>query len=62
MSEMSEKPIHRFLNVLSILTLVYYTATSIHSLIQCDAILPGPEAKTTLEPPMAQLQAHRTAK
>ena len=61
MNTMSDKPIYRILNALSILALVYYTASSINYLFESDGDvkLPSYERATTSNLSVDQLEAHK---
>jgi len=64
MNTMSDKPIYRVLNALSILALAYYTATSINYLIESDGDvkLSSYERTTTLTLPIGQLEVTKAGK
>ncbi|HLO52533.1 MAG TPA: hypothetical protein VK211_29305 [Kamptonema sp.] len=64
MNTMSDKPIYRILNALSILALAYYTATSINYLFESDGDikLPSYERATNSTLATGQLEAHKAEK
>ncbi len=62
MNEMSEKPIYRILNLVSLLALSYYAATSISYIFQSDAHIYSYDSQSNSNGSTAQLQAHRSGK
>ena len=62
MHEMSEKPIHRILNLVSLLALIYYAASSINSISQSDAHIYNYDNQSHANWSTAQLEAHRSGK
>lgn len=60
MHEMSEKPIHRILNLVSLLALIYYAATSINYISQSDAHIYNYDNQSHTNESTAQLEAHRS--
>jgi hypothetical protein len=62
MNAMSEKPIYRILNVLSLLALTYYTATSINYIVESDAQAYSYDSQINSNWLTAHLEAHRSGK
>ena len=62
MSQVSEKPIYRILNLVSLLALAYYAATSINYIFQSDDRLYRYDSQSTSNGSTAQLQAHHRNK
>jgi hypothetical protein len=62
MNEMSEKPIYRILNAVSLLALSYYAATSINYLFQSDAHIYSYDSQSYSNGSTAQLEANRLGK
>lgn len=62
MNEMSEKLIYRMLNVLSLLALTYYTATSINYIVESDAQIHSYDSQVNSNLLIARLEAHRSGK
>ncbi len=62
MNEMSEKPIYRILNLVSLLALTYYAATSINYIFQSDAHIYSYDSQSNSNGSTAQLEAHRSGK
>ena len=62
MNEMSEKPIYRILNLVSLLALTYYTASSINYISQTDAHIYSYDNQSHANGSTAQLEAHRLGK
>ncbi|MEG4065971.1 hypothetical protein QUA42_01230 [Microcoleus sp. Pol11C2] len=59
MNEVSEKPIYRVLNLLSLLALTYYAATSINYIFESDAHIYRYDSHSNSNASPAQLEAHR---
>ncbi|MEG4280065.1 hypothetical protein QUA62_21685 [Microcoleus sp. MON1_C1] len=59
MNEVSEKPIYRVLNLLSLLALSYYAATSINYIFESDAHIYKYDSQSNANVSPAQLEAHR---
>ncbi|AFZ04680.1 hypothetical protein Osc7112_0034 [Oscillatoria nigro-viridis PCC 7112] len=59
MNEVSEKPIYRVLNLLSLLALTYYAATSIIYIFESDAHIYKYDSQSNSNASPAQLTAHR---
>ncbi|MBD1885307.1 MULTISPECIES: hypothetical protein [Microcoleus] len=59
MNEVSEKPIYRVLNLLSLLALSYYAATSINYIFESDAHIYKYDSQSNSNVSPAQLKAHR---
>ncbi|MEG4502788.1 hypothetical protein QUA81_05550 [Microcoleus sp. F6_B4] len=59
MNQVSEKPIYRVLNLLSLLALAYYGATSINYIFESDAHIYKYESQSNFNASPAQLEAHR---
>ncbi|MEG3932426.1 MULTISPECIES: hypothetical protein [unclassified Microcoleus] len=59
MNEVSEKPIYRVLNLLSLLALAYYAATSINYIFESDAQIYRYDSQSNSNASPAQLAAHR---
>ncbi|WP_293122019.1 hypothetical protein [Microcoleus sp. bin38.metabat.b11b12b14.051] len=62
MNEMSEKPIYRILNVVSLLALSYYAASSINYIFQSDAHIYSYDNQSNANGLTAQVEAHRSGK
>jgi hypothetical protein len=63
MKEMSEKPIYRILNLVSLLALSYYAVTSINYIIfESDAYIYSYDTETNSNWSTAQLEAHKLDK
>ncbi|MEG3857751.1 hypothetical protein [Microcoleus sp. herbarium12] len=62
MNEMSEKPIYRILNLVSLLALSYYGATSINYIFQSDAHIYSYDHQNNASGLTAQVEAHRSSK
>jgi hypothetical protein len=62
MKEMSEKPIYRILNLVSLLALSYYAATSISYIFESDAHIYSYDSQSNSNGLRAQLEVHRSAK
>jgi hypothetical protein len=62
MNAMSEKPIYRILNVVSLLALTYYAATSINYIVESDAQIYSYDSQTNSDWLTAKLEAHRSGK
>ena len=62
MNEMSEKPIYRILNLVSLLALSYYAATSINYIFKSDAHIYSYDSQSHSNGSTAQLEAHRSGK
>ncbi|WP_332954923.1 hypothetical protein [Microcoleus sp. AR_TQ3_B6] len=58
MNEVSEKPIYRILNLVSLLALAYYAATSINYIFQSDEYLYRYDSQSNFSGSTAQLKAH----
>jgi hypothetical protein len=58
MNQVSEKPIYRILNLVSLLALAYYAATSINYIFQSDDHLYRYDSQSNSNGSTAQLQAH----
>ncbi|MEG4806393.1 hypothetical protein QUA82_01560 [Microcoleus sp. F8-D3] len=59
MNQVSEKPIYRVLNLLSLLALAYYGATSINYIFESDAHIYKYDSQSNFNASPAQLEAHR---
>ena len=59
MNQVSEKPIYRVLNLLSLLALAYYAATSINYIVESDAHIYRYDSHSNSHASTAQLEAHR---
>ncbi|MEG3894154.1 MULTISPECIES: hypothetical protein [unclassified Microcoleus] len=62
MNEISEKPIYRILNIVSLLALTYYAATSINYIFQSDAHIYSYDSHSNSNGSTAQIEAHRSGK
>ena len=62
MNEMSEKPIYRILNLVSVLALTYYAATSINYIVHSDSHIYSYDSQSQSNESTAQLEAHRSGK
>ena len=62
MNEVSEKPIYRILNLVSLLALTYYAATSINYIFESDAHIYRYDSQSNSNASTAQLQAHHRNK
>ena len=62
MNQVSEKPIYRILNLVSLLALTYYAATSINYIFQSDDRLYRYDSQSNSNWSTAQLQAHHRNK
>ncbi|MEG4006626.1 hypothetical protein QUA41_13355 [Microcoleus sp. Pol11C1] len=60
MNQVSEKPIYRVLNLLSLLALSYYAATSINYIFESDAHIYKYDSQSNSNASPAQLEAHRS--
>jgi len=58
MNEVSDKPIYRILNLVSLLALAYYAGTSINYIFQSDDHLYRYDSHSNSNGSTAQLQAH----
>lgn len=58
MNEMSEKPIYRILNAVSLLALTYYAATSINYIFQTEAHIYSYDSQSYVNRSPADLQSH----
>ena len=58
MNQVSEKPIYRILNLVSLLALAYYAATSINYIFESDDRLYRYDSQSNSNGSTAQLQAH----
>jgi hypothetical protein len=58
MNRVSDKPIYRVLNLVSLLALAYYAATSINYIFQIDDHLYRYDSQSNYNGSTAQLQAH----
>ena len=58
MNQVSEKPIYRILNLVSLLALAYYAATSINYIFQSDDHLYRYDSQSNFNGSTSQLQAH----
>ena len=61
MNEMSEKPIYRILDLVSLLALTYYIATSINYIFQSDAHIYSYDNQSNSNGSTAQVEAYRFA-
>ena len=59
MNQVSEKPIYRVLNLLSLLALSYYAATSINYIFESDAHIYKYDSQSNSNVSPAQLKAQR---
>ena len=59
---MSEKPIYRILNLVSVLALTYYAATSIYYIVHSDSHIYSYDSQSQSNESTAQLEAHRSGK
>jgi hypothetical protein len=62
MNEMSEKPIYRILNLVSLLALTYYAATSINYIFQSDAHIYSYDSQSNSNGSTAQLESYHSGK
>ncbi|MGB3265549.1 MAG: hypothetical protein WBA89_16515 [Microcoleus sp.] len=62
MNEMSEKPIYRILNVVSVLALGYYAATSIGYIFESEAHIYSYDSQSYSHESTQQLEANRSGK
>ena len=62
MNEVSEKPIYRILNLVSLLALTYYAATSINYIFESDAYLNRYDSQSNSNRSTGQLEAHHRNK
>ncbi|MBE9096754.1 hypothetical protein IQ252_23295 [Tychonema sp. LEGE 07203] len=62
MKEMSEKPIYRILNVVSLLALGYYAATSIGYIFESEAHIYSYDSQSYSHESTQQLEANRSGK
>ncbi|MEG4959083.1 MULTISPECIES: hypothetical protein [unclassified Microcoleus] len=62
MNEVSEKPIYRILNLVSLLALSYYAATSINYMFESDAHIYSYDSQSNSNASTAQLEAHHRNK
>lgn len=62
MKEMSEKPIYRILNVLSLLALSYYAVTSINYIFESDVHIYSYDTQSNSNWSTAQLEARKLDK
>lgn len=62
MNEMSEKPIYRILNLVSLLALTYYAASSINYIFQSETHIYSYDSQSYANGSTAQLEAHRSGK
>lgn len=62
MNEVSDKPIYRVLNLVSLLALAYYAATSINYIFESDDHLYRYDSQSNSNGSTAQLQAHHRNK
>jgi hypothetical protein len=62
MNGVSEKPIYRILNLVSLLALTYYAATSINYIFESDDHLYRYDSQSNSNRSTAQLQAHHRNK
>ena len=62
MHEVSEKPIYRILNLVSLLALLYYAASSINYIFQSDAHIYNYDNQSHANESTAKLEAHRSGK
>lgn len=59
MKEMSEKPIYRILNLVSLLALSYYAVTSIDYIFEADAHIYSYDTQSNSNWSTGQLEAHK---
>jgi hypothetical protein len=62
MNQVSEKPIYRILNLVSLLALAYYAATSINYIFESDDHLYRYDSQNNSNGSTAQLQTHHRYK
>jgi hypothetical protein len=62
MNQVSEKPIYRILNLVSLLALAYYGATSINYIFESDEHFYRYDSQSNSKGLTAQLQAHHRNK
>jgi hypothetical protein len=62
MNGVSDKPIYRVLNLVSLLALAYYAATSINYIFESDDHLYRYDSQSNFNRSTAQLQAHHRNK
>lgn len=60
MNQVSEKRIYRILNLVSLLALTYYAATSINYILEGDPHIYSYDSQTNSNGSTAQLEAHRS--